>query len=58
MFPMSQPNRAGESGQIAHPFPRKYLVAMGIGAGILLGWIFSGYFSPQILIDFVLRYCA
>jgi hypothetical protein len=38
--------------------PRKYVVALLIGAGLLLSWIFSGYFSPQILIDFVMRYCA
>jgi hypothetical protein len=38
--------------------PRKYWVAGLIGAGFLLGWIFSGYMSPQILIEFVMRYCA
>jgi hypothetical protein len=38
--------------------PRKYWFLLLIGAGLLLGWIFSGYLSPQILIDFVMRYCA
>jgi hypothetical protein len=38
--------------------PRKYWLALLIAAAFLLGWIFSAYLSPQIMIDFVLRYCA
>jgi hypothetical protein len=38
--------------------PRKYRVALLLGVALLLAWIFSGYMSPQILIDFVMRYCA
>jgi hypothetical protein len=38
--------------------PRKYWVALAVGGALLLGWIFSGYMSPQIMIEFVMRYCA
>jgi hypothetical protein len=38
--------------------PRKYLIALLIGAVLLLGWIFSGYMSVQMMIDFVMRYCS
>lgn len=57
MFCMPTPEPRDDIFSIAS-LPRKYVVALLIGAGLLLGWIFSGYFSPQILIDFVMRYCA
>ncbi|MGB8338828.1 MAG: hypothetical protein WCD07_04505 [Burkholderiales bacterium] len=47
---------SGPSG--ARTIPRKYVVALLIAAGFLLSWIFSAYLSPQIMIDFVMRYCA
>ena len=57
MFRMPAPEPRDDIFSVAG-WPRKYVVALLIGAGLLLGWIFSGYFSPQILIDFVIRYCA
>ena len=46
-----------------HPKPhtasnRRWQIFFFVLGAALLGWIFSGYFSPQIMIDFVLRYCA
>jgi hypothetical protein len=52
------PEQSNHTEQHAKPMPRKVIVALLLGAGLLLGWIFTGYFSPQILIEFVMRYCA
>ncbi len=54
---MSMPESRDDWFGVAR-WPRKYWAALLIGAVLLFGWIFSGYMSPQILIDFVMRYCA
>jgi hypothetical protein len=57
MIRMSTPEPRDDLFGVAR-LPRKYWIALLIGALLLFGWIFSGYMSPQILIDFVMRYCA